>query len=89
MNTELTKSAEDILGFIGYEDNIVSVGNCTTRLRLNLRDKRKVDVGQFKKVEGVLGIVETKEQLQIILEPKKAKNLITEFKKVYEFKNRI
>jgi len=86
MEKEFVKSVEDILSFIGSKENILSVGRSKTRLRLNLKDKKKVDIGQFKKVDGVLGIVETKEQFQIILEPQKAKVLIQEFNKVYELK---
>ncbi|MDR3593519.1 PTS transporter subunit EIIB [Clostridium sp.] len=86
MRSELTKSAEDIFGFLGYAENILSIGKCSTRLRLNLVDKKIVDISQFKKVDGVLGVVETREQLQIIMQPKKAKSLINEFIKIYKIK---
>ena len=84
MDVEFTKAIEDIFKFVGSQENILSVGRCKTRLRLNLKDNKKVDVGRFKNVEGVLGIVETKEQVQIIIEPPKANELIQKFKKAYE-----
>lgn len=82
MSAELSKMAEDIFKFVGPTENIVSVGNCTTRLRLNLRDKKKVNVGFLNRVDGVLGVVETTEQLQIILGHKVVNKLRTEFIKV-------
>jgi len=84
MEREFTKVVEDIFTYVGTQENILSVGRCKTRLRLNLKDKKKVDVGQFKKVEGILGIVETKEQFQIIIDPKRAKVLIQEFNEIYK-----
>jgi len=86
MDMEVTKTVEDILNFIGTEKNILSVKRCKTRLRLNLKNKKIVDVGKFKRVDGVLGIVETKDQFQIILEPQKANGLIQEFNKALERK---
>lgn len=82
MGEEFTKVIEEILNFVGSKENILSVGKSKTRLRLNLKDKNKVDVGQFKKVDEVLGIVETKDQFQIILKPQKATVLIQEFIRV-------
>ena len=88
MRKEFTKAVEDIFNLIGSEENVVSVSRCKTRLRLSLKDKKKVDIGQFKKVEGVLGVVETKDQFQIIKEPQIAKGLIQEFKEFYDIKKR-
>ena len=86
MRSEITKSVEDIFSFLGYKENILSIRKCSTRLRLNLADNKIADIGQLKKVDGVLGIVETREQFQIIIHSRKAKSLINEFIKVYKIK---
>lgn len=86
MGTDFNKVAKDIFNFVGSEENIILVGNCMTRLRLKLKDRKKVNISDFRRVEGVLGVVETQEQLQIIIEPQKAKSLISEFIKVSKAK---
>ena len=49
-----------------------------TRLRLNIKDKTSVDTEALKKIEGVLGVVYSGNQLQVIL----GKNLIPIFHEV-------
>ncbi len=50
------KTAQQILQFIGGEQNINNLFHCMTRLRFNLKDIKNVDVASLKEVEGVLGI---------------------------------
>ncbi len=82
MSAEFTKVAKNIFHTVGANENILSVENCITRLRLVLRDKKSVDISTFKSLRGILGVVETTEQLQIIMEPRKAKRIINEFIKI-------
>jgi len=86
MDVEITRIVENVVKFVGSEKNILAVKRCKTRLRLKLKDKKSVDIGQFKKLEYILGIVETKEQFQIIIESQKATELIQEFNRVYKMK---
>lgn len=86
MEEELVKSAEDILEILGHKDNIKSVISCTTRLRVSLKEPKRVNVGLFKRVHGVLGIVEIKDQFQIIIELSNARELINKFMEVYEMR---
>ncbi len=60
--------AEKILEVIGKEQ-ILQVENCMTRLRLTLAADVVVDQGALQAIEGILGINETKEELQIVLGP--------------------
>lgn len=46
-----------ILEALGGKDNITSLDNCVTRLRLQVKDVQKVDKGTLKKA-GALGVVE-------------------------------
>ncbi|EKT61033.1 PTS N-acetylmuramic acid transporter subunit IIBC [Providencia sneebia] len=63
---------QQILQQIGGSANIKHCGNCMTRLRLTLNNDQLVDKAELKKIPGVLGVIESDEQLQIVLGPGKA-----------------
>ncbi|WP_428898383.1 PTS system protein [Parelusimicrobium proximum] len=69
MSDELKETAEQILKNTGGRENIESVTSCMTRLRLHLKDNSKADKEAIKKLEQVLGVVESGGQLQIVLGP--------------------
>ncbi len=74
--------SEKILGLVGGKDNIESVQNCATRLRLILVDNSKADKSALNNQEGVLGVVEQSGQLQLILGPGTAGKVATEMGKL-------
>lgn len=57
---------------VGGASNIARNGNCMTRLRLGLHDNRLADHTKIKQIDGVMGVIEGDDQLQIILGPGKA-----------------
>ncbi len=61
-----------ILQKIGGKENIKTCGHCMTRLRLTLHDDTQVEVESLKTLPGVLGVVNSDDQLQIIVGPGKA-----------------
>lgn len=61
-----------ILQAIGGTNNVKQCGNCMTRLRLTLQNEHYVDKAAIKQVDGVLGVIESDQQLQIVLGPGKA-----------------
>jgi len=61
-----------LLALVGGAPNVVQAGNCMTRLRLTLRSEEHADVAAIRQVEGVMGVVVSNEQFQIILGPGKA-----------------
>lgn len=67
--TKEAEIAQKILPLIGGKENLITVAHCMTRLRLTLLDTSKTDQTALRNVNGVLGIVETADQLQIILGP--------------------
>ncbi len=89
MSEEITKIAEEIFKLVGPKENILSVKNCMSSLKLNLKDKKKVDVGVLKRVEDVRGIIETQDQLQIVILHKNSKDIIAEFIKVSGIKDKL
>ena len=69
--------AENVLNIVGA-DNILSATNCMTRLRLKLSEKNPSMLEKIKAINGVIGIHDTEEELQIILGPGKATNVTNE-----------
>lgn len=59
--------AEEIISLIGGKENINSLVHCATRLRFNLADEEKADIDKLKAVRGVLGVVQSGGQFQIII----------------------
>ncbi|WP_252236608.1 PTS transporter subunit EIIC [Clostridium sp. CH2] len=72
------KIAQDVLNAVGGKDNILSNETCMTRLRITTKDYSKVDLLVIKKIEGVLGVVES-ETLQIVFGPGKVTKIGSEF----------
>lgn len=62
-----TDFCNQILEKVGGKDNISGAVHCMTRLRLNLKDRSKVDVELVKGIKGVLGAQFSGEQFQIII----------------------
>ncbi len=71
-NQELAK---EILVLVGGKSNVVKAGNCMTRLRLTVKDEAAVDKEKLKVLEGVLGLVDEGNSLQVVLGPGKVKKV--------------
>lgn len=71
---DYTELSRQIVGLVGGTDNVAAFTNCMTRLRLDLVDPGKADVGAVGKLDGVLGVVPG-EQLQIVVGPGHAQRL--------------
>lgn len=59
-----------LLENLGGTDNIESVSNCNTRIRVSLKDKELANIEALRKIDGVIGVVPFGSQLQIILGPR-------------------
>ncbi len=67
--------AKKLIENLGGAENILTAGNCMTRLRVQLADKNKIATDAIKKIEGVSGIYDAGAEFQIILGPGKATNV--------------
>jgi len=67
--TKEQELAQQIIKMVGGKENISAATHCMTRLRLTLVDKSHTESAALKKINGVMGVVETSDQLQIILGP--------------------
>jgi len=69
-NNDFTAMAEVILEGLGGKDNVVSVDNCITRLRLEVKDRLLVDEAKIK-TSGAAGVIRPgKTSVQVIIGPK-------------------
>lgn len=59
--------AADVLVAVGGKENITFVTHCMTRLRFNLKDHSIPDLEKIKNIKGVLGVLESGGQLQIVI----------------------
>lgn len=64
-SNEITENAPHVLAALGGEENIVSVDACITRLRVEVKDKSKVDKDSLKSL-GATGVVEVGNGIQAI-----------------------
>ncbi len=62
--------AEQVLPLLGGNDNLVSVGNCATRLRIVVVDGSKIQKEAIKKLKVYGMIAPSKTSVQIIVGPK-------------------
>ena len=70
-NLELAKA---ILENVGGQENILTVANCMTRVRIRTKDNSKVDLKALEQLDGVMGVVES-DTMQIVVGPGRAKKV--------------
>ena len=59
--------AASILKFLGGKENIKELGNCITRLRIEVNDGKKIEVKELEKLSKVKGVIKTGNAAQIII----------------------
>ncbi|SHK83777.1 PTS system N-acetylglucosamine-specific IIB component, Glc family /PTS system N-acetylglucosamine-specific IIC component, Glc family [Clostridium cavendishii DSM 21758] len=80
-NNDFTAIASVILEGVGGKENITSIDNCVTRLRLEIKDQAKVNEKKIKSA-GVSGVIRPgKTSLQVVVGPQ-VQFVADEFKKL-------
>ena len=80
-NNDFTAMAAIILEGLGGKENVTSVDNCITRLRLEIKDYTAVDEKKIKSA-GISGVIRpSKTSIQVIIGPK-VQFVADEFKKL-------
>ncbi|QHB31922.1 PTS beta-glucoside transporter subunit IIABC [Yersinia canariae] len=64
---QYTTVASEILAGVGGKSNINSVVHCATRLRFKLKDSSRADAQALKKNPGVIMVVESGGQFQVVI----------------------
>ena len=60
-------SAKEIVRLIGGDNNVINVTHCATRLRFILKDISQADKDTLKRVKGVITVIESSGQLQVVI----------------------
>lgn len=79
------RTAEQILEYIGGQENIAQVWHCMTRLRFNLRDEAKAQTENIKALDAAIDVVQRGGQYQIIIGTE-VKNVYQQLEKLGDFK---
>ncbi|MDM5836674.1 PTS transporter subunit EIIC [Staphylococcus aureus] len=66
--TKEQQLAERIIAAVGGMDNIDSVMNCMTRVRIKVLDENKVDEQELRHIDGVMGVIHD-ERIQVVVGP--------------------
>lgn len=61
------RTATDVLRLVGGEKNVSHLEHCSTRLRFTLADPGKADAAALKKTPGVMGVVASGPQCQVVI----------------------
>lgn len=69
MSKDYGKLSQEIIDGVGGEQNIISLYHCVTRLRFKLKDETiaKINKEKIQKLPGVLSIVESNGQFQVVI----------------------
>ncbi|WP_353949106.1 beta-glucoside-specific PTS transporter subunit IIABC [Sporolactobacillus sp. Y61] len=64
---DFRKTGEEILQAVGGEKNVKSLIHCATRLRFKLKNTSKVKKDEVEQIEGVITVVESGGQFQVVI----------------------
>lgn len=69
MAQDYQKMGEAILEAVGGKENVTGLTHCMTRLRFSLKDESKADDDTITKIGGVIQVIRTGGQVQIVIGP--------------------
>lgn len=75
---DYAKTAQEVLTAVGGKENVAANMTCMTRLRISLADHSKADLAALKKIDGVLGVVDS-ETIQVVFGPGVVNKVGSEF----------
>lgn len=61
------QTAADVLRLVGGEKNVAQLEHCSTRLRFTLVDPSQANVPALKKTPGVMGVISSGPQCQVVI----------------------
>ncbi len=79
---DYTKLSGDILAAVGGKENVLGNMVCMTRLRIKVSNPEKVNSEAVKAIDGVMGLVEDGDRLEVVLGPGVVNKVIVEFAKL-------
>lgn len=69
MSKKYEKLAQDIAGKVGGSENVSTFTHCMTRLRFALKDNKKADRKGIEGLDGVINVIESGGQFQVVIGP--------------------
>lgn len=67
MAIDYALTAQEIIKYIGGDNNVITVTHCATRLRFILKDNKAVDKEKLNRVKGVITVIEAGGQMQVVI----------------------
>ena len=67
MAIDYSLTAQEIIKYIGGDNNVINVTHCATRLRFILKDNKIVDKERLNRVKGVITVIEAGGQMQVVI----------------------
>lgn len=64
---DIQRLAQNIIRYVGGEDNVQSLVHCTTRLRFKLADDKKVNKTALQQLQGVIQVIHMAGQFQLVI----------------------
>lgn len=74
--------AQGIYEALGKSENLLRAEHCMTRLRIEVKENAKVNRKKLEETQGVQGVVEGKEQLQIVIGAGAVNKVYHEFRRL-------
>lgn len=70
IDSDYALAAADMIGALGGRDNILSLDNCVTRLRMEIKERELLDENAIKTAGGIAVIYPSKQEVQVVIGPK-------------------
>lgn len=67
MSAKYTELGKQIVEKVGGKDNVNTLGHCQTRIRFTLKDDKKLDKDALAKLDGVINVIESGGQIQVVI----------------------
>lgn len=74
MNNDIQQNTDVLINYLGGKRNLVSVTNCMTRLRVDVKDESSVNLMQLRKLDDVIEVIHDRDKnYEIVVGPGKSK----------------
>ena len=79
--SDYKRNSKILIGYLGGSENIVTVTNCMTRLRVTVKDESLTDEDKIKEADDVIGLVHDRAgSFEIVVGPGKSRKYADQFR---------
>lgn len=76
------ENAAVIVEQLGTKENLLSIENCMTRVRITVKDVKKCDIDKLKKLDDILGVNVEGNHVQLVVGPGKSAKLAAQMSEI-------